>query len=125
MRFFKPEEFLCKCGRPNCDAVKTISDILVEKLDTLRESIARPIVITSALRCVYKNTQVGGAEDSAHLRGEAADILVNNNVDRFELERHILCHPAPLFNRIGHARAHLHVDVGSLAINMSWIESGT
>lgn len=125
MKYFKPEEFLCKCGRKECDAPTVVDEELVEKLDILRKSVNRPLVITSALRCAFHNAKVGGASDSAHLTGRAADILVRANSERFELERHIFCRPVPLFLRLGHAGAHLHVDVGGMVFNLTWIEGGT
>lgn len=45
-------------------------------LQPLRDLLARPIVVTSGYRCPELNRLVGGAKNSAHLHGLAADILV-------------------------------------------------
>lgn len=48
---------------------------LVENiLDPLREAYGKPIIVTSGYRCKSLNTLVGGAKNSQHLTGEAADI---------------------------------------------------
>lgn len=48
---------------------------LVENvLDPLREAYGNPIIVTSGFRCKALNKAVGGASNSQHLTGEAADI---------------------------------------------------
>ncbi|WP_243153072.1 D-Ala-D-Ala carboxypeptidase family metallohydrolase [Sporotomaculum syntrophicum] len=50
---------------------------LVQLLEQLREQLGdKPVVITSAYRCVAHNRAVGGARQSQHLPGNAADITV-------------------------------------------------
>lgn len=43
-------------------------------LDKLRKKIDAPIIVTSGYRCKKHNKEVGGAENSYHMRGMAADI---------------------------------------------------
>lgn len=43
-------------------------------LDPLREAWGAPIIVTSGYRCARLNKAVGGAKNSAHLYGQAADI---------------------------------------------------
>jgi uncharacterized protein YcbK (DUF882 family) len=71
-KYFKQEEFECKCG---C-GTNNVDDELVQVLDYLRTVMRKPIVITSGLRCEAHNTAVGGAQNSQHLSGKAADIKV-------------------------------------------------
>ncbi len=48
---------------------------LVDKaLDPLREAWGKPITVNSGFRCEALNKAVGGAADSQHRKGEAADI---------------------------------------------------
>jgi len=48
------------------------------KLEELRRAIGnRPIIINSGYRCPTHNKKVGGAKNSQHLYGKAADIRVN------------------------------------------------
>ena len=70
---FKQSEFACKCG---C-GFDLISHELVETLQELRDAIKKPIIIVSGCRCPDHNAEVGGVSNSAHLVGQAADIMVN------------------------------------------------
>lgn len=46
-------------------------------LEQVRAVVGRPVTISSGYRCPALNTAVGGARDSAHLQGLAADINVS------------------------------------------------
>lgn len=49
--------------------------VLVENvLDPLREKYGKPIKVNSGYRCPKHNLAVGGATQSQHMKGEAADI---------------------------------------------------
>lgn len=45
-------------------------------LDPLRTHLGKPIRVTSGYRTPEHNTRIGGSRNSAHMRGEAADIAV-------------------------------------------------
>lgn len=47
-------------------------------LEPLRQHVGEPVIISSGYRCQELNRRVGGASNSQHLTGEAADICVNN-----------------------------------------------
>lgn len=69
---FEHEEFLCPC----CGAGK-VNMGLIFKLEELRHELGDlPVSITSGYRCLIHNKDVGGAENSQHLLGTAADIKV-------------------------------------------------
>ena len=68
---FSRSEFLCPC----CGADHINLD-LVTKLQQVRTMIARPVVITSGVRCAKHNAEVGGSPTSDHLTGHAVDIPV-------------------------------------------------
>ncbi|RLA80927.1 MAG: peptidase M15 [Deltaproteobacteria bacterium] len=71
-KHFNLREFMCPC----CGRVKIYPD-LIEALELLRKYIgAKPIYITSGYRCPEHNRAIGGAPDSDHLYGYAADIVV-------------------------------------------------
>lgn len=60
---------------------------LVENvLDPLREKYGKPIKVNSGYRCPKHNLAVGGATQSQHMKGEAADIAPMDG-DARELER--------------------------------------
>ncbi len=66
---FNLREFQCK----HCGQVK-ISSKLVSKLEVLRRKLGVPFVITSGYRCPTHNANVGGAKNSYHVQGLAADV---------------------------------------------------
>lgn len=56
--------------------VQNLTRLCVLVLEPLRETLARPISISSGLRPPWLNAAIGGSKTSAHLDGRAADILV-------------------------------------------------
>lgn len=46
-----------------------------EHLEVVRELLGHPIIVSSGYRSAQVNIAVGGAKDSAHCKGFAADIL--------------------------------------------------
>ena len=69
-RNFSRHEFACKCG---CGEAE-VSPFLIEVLQRLRDILGVPITVTSGRRCAKHNAAVGGAKNSQHLLGLAADI---------------------------------------------------
>lgn len=60
--------------------------ILVEKvLDPAREIFGAPIRVTSGFRSVQVNNAIGGAKNSQHLTGMAADITCHDNKALFRI----------------------------------------
>ena len=103
VKYFKPKEFECPCcGKCDMDAT------LVFSLDTLRDFVGEPLIITSGFRCPKHNEEIGGAPNSAHLRGKAADILVTNSELRWKILYFALLIG---FQRIGIGRTFIHLDI--------------
>ncbi len=75
---FLRSEFACKCG---C-GFATVDPVLIEQLELLRMALGRPIVIDDACRCEIHNKKVGGAAESQHMLGRAADIRVGTYTPR-------------------------------------------
>lgn len=70
---FNLREFQCSC----CGHVR-IDCRVVSALEELRAQLGgKPIIVTSGFRCVGHNRAIGGAQDSDHLHGWAADIVVD------------------------------------------------
>lgn len=69
---FSRSEFACHCG---C-GFNTPNGELLTKLEILRERIGKPIQIMSGCRCSQHNRNVGGALQSQHTLGNAADIKI-------------------------------------------------
>lgn len=49
---------------------------LAEHMQTLRDCLGSPIIVTSGVRCQALNTAVGGAANSQHTKIEAVDFIV-------------------------------------------------
>ena len=70
---FSMDEFECKCGCVMPEFVKKNVQELAENLQVLRNDVGR-LDLTNAYRCKYHNADVGGAVNSQHPKGKAADI---------------------------------------------------
>ena len=96
-------EFECK----HCQAVK-IHPELVRRLQIARDRIGRPIVITSGYRCPEHNRAVGGASNSQHLYGTAADVKCPGLTVQ---ELYNVLEPLFPDGGVGRYSGHVHVDV--------------
>lgn len=70
---FTTDEMSCKCG---CGLCEMETDFM-SMLEKLRTKIGKPIIVTSGRRCPSHSVAVGGYANDAHVRGFAADIMVN------------------------------------------------
>lgn len=61
---------------PNPTQTASIRQLVTTILQPLRDFVGVPITINSGFRCPSLNRAVGGAANSQHLRGEAADIRI-------------------------------------------------
>lgn len=66
---FHSREFAC----PHCGVAVVRAD-LVQLLEHLRSVSGRPLHIVSGYRCPVHNKSVGGAANSMHMYGAAADL---------------------------------------------------
>lgn len=72
IKYFKENEFTCKCGcRLNNMNLK-----VVKIADKVREHFGSPAIVTSGTRCQKHNKEVGGVSNSRHLQGKAIDMYV-------------------------------------------------
>lgn len=61
---------------PSQPVIKNLKALCENVLQPLRNNLGCPIVITSGFRCAVLNKRVGGASNSQHLYGQAADLVV-------------------------------------------------
>ncbi len=100
---FSRTEMECPC----CGVCEMKPEFMI-KLQQLRDSWNRPIIIDSGFRCPSHNKIVGGEPDSQHLIGNAADILIEDNEERFGLLVRIF---SIGFRGIGANEKYTHVDL--------------
>ena len=72
-------------NRPSKCAYHLLHVLVDQLLDPIREAWGEPIVVSSGYRCPELNTLVGGAKNSHHLLGCAADIIAGNKADHRRL----------------------------------------
>ena len=108
--YFNDREFACKCGCGFCQPDRR----LIDTLNTIRETLGRPINITSGCRCKTHNKRVGGVTNSNHTHGTAADIQCKG-VSAFEVWSTVkqLCGMGklPHLAGLGIYNTFVHVDV--------------
>lgn len=71
---FRVSEFSCK-GSGCCSTVK-IDEQLVAYLQQIRDRFGKSLYITSGYRCATHNKKTGGAANSYHANGQAADFYI-------------------------------------------------
>lgn len=102
---FLRHEFACKCGcgfdKPDAELVRIVQGV--------RDFFQRPVTINSSCRCKHHNKNVGGAENSTHLAGIAADIVVRD-IDAREVYE-FLTRTYPDTYGIGRYESFTHIDV--------------
>ena len=75
MKYFRINEFVCRCGCEMPPEVQANIEALVSNvLDPVREAYGKPIYVNSGYRCEKHNKAVGGVPRSQHMVGQAADI---------------------------------------------------
>jgi uncharacterized protein YcbK (DUF882 family) len=74
---FNLEEFASADGKaPSGEVLKNLTEI-AKNLEVLRKHIGQPIRVTSGFRSREHNKKIGGATNSFHVLGMAADIQVS------------------------------------------------
>ena len=79
IEFFTREEFRCQCGGKYCNGFPVEPDeTMVRTVNEIRRRLGVPVSIVDAggsgVRCKVHNTAVGGASNSLHMYGRAADL---------------------------------------------------
>ena len=64
------------CHGSGCCSSTLVDDKLVTYLQQIREHFGKPVNISSGYRCATHNKNIGGATNSRHSKGQAADIYI-------------------------------------------------
>ena len=102
IEYFTDEELSCKC----CGKL-VFSDRTRQRLNVARYHAGVPFVITSGYRCPEYNKKIGASFTSSHVKGCAADIKANWEVNRFKIISGLLLAG---FTRIGIGKDFIHAD---------------
>ena len=70
--------------------IENLKALCMEVLQPLRDYLAKPVVISSGYRSEEVNRMVGGVKGSQHLKGEAADIHVENTEHLLKIMHYIM-----------------------------------
>lgn len=87
-----------------------VSPLVMDIAQKVRTKTGLVMKLTSGLRTVAKNTQVGGVSNSSHLKGLALDFSVTNSTRQIFLNALINC-GTPVF--IEDCPDHIHFDIDS------------
>ena len=115
LKYFEKDEF--KCAGEDCFDKMCMETL--EMLDNARDLAEIPFHITSSWRSEHHNQQVGGSNNSAHLRGTAVDLACANSGDRMAIIDALM---EVGFTRIGIAQTFIHADNDKeLVNNVIWL----
>lgn len=103
------------------ESLENLKALVTDVLQPLRDDIGEPLRINSGFRTQRLNQKIGGAKNSQHMRGEAADIEaahLNNRelaqriidlklpFDQLILEHHYAEDPRSGWVHVSHSRVH-------------------
>lgn len=84
-KYLSTQEVACRCGCGFGEQLMDTNMGVVKLFDLIREAVGHPLHIGSGCRCASRNELVGGAPNSAHLRGTALDISCGTGQQRYNL----------------------------------------
>lgn len=62
---------------PDAESLDNLLELIVLCLQPIREKLKKAVIVTSGYRSPELNKAIGGATNSQHCKGQAADIKVN------------------------------------------------
>ena len=107
---FSRSEFACK-GTNCCGHSAPVHPELISALQDLRDHLNLPLSITSGFRCNRHNEFVGGAAQSFHTLGMAADVACPDGLTAEDLAQAAETIPAFQQGGIGIYSSWVHLDV--------------
>ena len=93
IKYFKREEFKCKCGGRFCNGYPAeMREAVVKIADAARAHFGKPAHVVSGLRCKQWNAHEAGVANSQHMYGEAIDLRIDG-VDSETLRQFVSSQP--------------------------------
>ena len=111
IKWFKREEFACKCGGRYCNGYPAeMQEAVVKIADAAREHFGKPAHVVSGLRCEKWNAHEGGVANSQHMYGEAIDLRIDG-VDSETLRQFVASQPGHRYSyRINGTNVHFDIN---------------
>ena len=97
---------------PTGDAKRNLELLIDKCLDPIREAYGKPITVSSGYRNYLVNQLVGGKDTSQHLKGEAVDLVGNNDKETrhiFEIAKELGNYDQLLFERNKKGSVWVHI----------------
>lgn len=110
IKYFKREEFKCKCGGRYCGGYPAeMQEAVVRIADAARAHFGRPAHVVSGLRCKEWNAHEKGVANSQHMYGEACDLRIDG-VDSETLRQFVASQPGHRYSyRINSTNVHFDI----------------
>ena len=107
---FDLSEFRCRCGCGGESKPEILANLkkVAAMLEKVRQACGRPLAINSGYRCPKHNKAVGGASQSLHLTGQAADVTCAT-LTPAEVQR--IARGVPEVHGLGLGKTFTHLDV--------------
>lgn len=110
---------------PPKDIVASLTRLVDNTLDPLRELWGKPLKVNSGYRCPKLNTAIGGATKSAHLFGYAADITAGSKDANKQLWDKLINSNIPytkVINEMDYSWIHIAFDGNPTKIKMRGVK---
>lgn len=113
IRYFRREEFRCKCGGRYCSGYPAeMQEAAVRIAENARAHFGAPAHVVSGLRCREWNAHEGGVANSQHMYGEAIDLRIDG-VDSETLRQYVSQQPGHRYSyRINGTNVHFDIPAG-------------
>lgn len=109
--------------RPSGSAVRYLMQLCEEVLEPLRKHLDKPIKITSGYRSPAHNAAIGGAKNSLHTTGMAADIAVGGIPEQIKVAAFLSKLPEVGGVGLYESKGIVHVDIRPhVGVPSTWIE---
>ena len=69
-------------NKPNTEQIINLVYLAANVLEPLRVAMGEPIKIGSGFRCPALNKAVGGVGNSQHMKGQAADLCIDGDIEK-------------------------------------------